>query len=188
MGEVILIGDSIRMGYQPFVEKELEGTATVHGAQQNGGTSENVLNNLDEWVLSRGAALVHLNCGLHDLRTWPEEGKSVPLPEYRKNVEEILRTILDKASLKAVWALTTPVIEERHNPRRDFDRFEADVVAYNREAAEICNRLGVPVNDLYSVVMCAGPGELLGQDGVHFTPEGSALLGKAVADAIRANL
>ena len=46
--------------------------------------------------------------------------------------------------------------------------------------------LGVAVNDLFSVVGECGAGNLLAKDGVHFTPEGSEILGSAVAAAIRA--
>ena len=46
-------------------------------------------------------------------------------------------------------------------------------------------RLGIQVNDLYAVVMNAGAGKVLRDDGVHFTEAGSKLLGEAVANAIR---
>jgi lysophospholipase L1-like esterase len=60
------------------------------------------------------------------------------------------------------------------------------VRAYNSCAAKIASRHGIRVNDLYQVVMDAGRDELLTQDGVHFAAQGYALLGNAVADAIRA--
>jgi len=64
---VVLIGDSIRMGYQAVVQRELEGIAQVSGPEQNGGTSGHVLANLEAWVLAQGPApdVVHLTCGLH---------------------------------------------------------------------------------------------------------------------------
>ena len=44
----------------------------------------------------------------------------------------------------------------------------------------------VEINDLYQVVVDHGVEKMLGPDGVHFTEEGSAILGRAVAAAIRA--
>jgi len=75
--------------------------------------------------------------------------------------------------------------ERWHHERKGFDRFEADVGAYNAAALEIARRLGVQVNDLFEVVMRSGRDELLQKDGVHFTEAGSKLLGEAVAAAIR---
>ena len=61
---------------------------------------------------------------------------------------------------------------------------EEEVAAYNAAAVRVAGELGVPVNDLHAVIMAAGRDELLTQDGVHFTAEGSRLLGKAVAATV----
>ena len=179
---VTLIGDSIRAGYQPFVQEELVGPADVWATQASGWTSEIVLSHIEEWVVSRGADVVHINAGLHDIsRLAGEDATRVSLDRYRSNVETILRTIIDKAEVRLVWATTTPVNEKWH----DYGRLEADVVAYNEAAAEITERLEVEVNDLYRVVMEAGRDSLLTRDGRHFTEEGCRVLGKAVADSVR---
>jgi lysophospholipase L1-like esterase len=186
---VILIGDSIRMGYQPVVQRALTGQAEIWAPTENGGTSGNVLAYLDDWVLSRSPDIVHLNCGLHDLKS--EFGASttaVPLHEYATNLEAIFARITERTSATLIWATTTPVNERWHHENKAFDRFEADVRAYNQRASEIARRFGIQVNDLYGLVMDAGRDAYLAQDGVHFTPEGYALLGQAVADVIRSLL
>ena len=43
---VVLIGDSIRLGYAPIVAKKLEGRAQVISVEQNGGDSRRVRANL----------------------------------------------------------------------------------------------------------------------------------------------
>lgn len=189
MKSVILIGDSIRMGYQPVVERELEGLADVRGPGENGGTSDNVLAHLDEWAVSRGADLVHVNCGLHDVKRLRDaDGIEVPLDRYRSNVEEILRTLVERTSARVIWATTTPVNERRHAERKGFDRHERDVAAYNRAAVDVARELGVEVNDLWEAVTRAGCDGLLAEDGVHFTQAGYGLLGRAVARAARGAL
>ena len=45
--------------------------------------------------------------------------------------------------------------------------------------------LGVEIDDLYAVTMQSNPNEIVKPDGVHFTDEGSVLLGKVVADFLR---
>ncbi len=189
MVRVVLIGDSIRMGYQDVVAQELDTEAQVWGPTENGGTSANVLAHLDDWVIQRRPEIVHLNCGLHDLRTdRVSKEKAVPLVQYAENIDRIFGRIQRQTDATLIWASTTPVNEKWHTREKPFDRYEADVVAYNRAAREAAERMGVPVNDLLEVVMRAGRDRLLSPDGVHFTKEGSALLGKEVAAAIRARL
>jgi lysophospholipase L1-like esterase len=177
------------MGYQRFVQEEFSDEAEVWAPTQNGGTSSNILANLQDWVISRNPDVVHLNCGLHDIkRNFGEVNNNVSLQEYRKNVERILRTIKENTQAKVIWAMTTPVNEQWHHETKGFDRFEADVEAYNRESTQIAQKLGVRLNNLYEVVMKAGRDKLLTKDGVHFTEDGSALLGHAVAEAVRSSL
>lgn len=187
--KVILIGDSIRMGYQKFVQELLANEAEVWAPEQNGGTSQNVLKHLDEWALGREPDVIHLNCGLHDIKkAFGSDQANIPLDQYRASLEGIFRSLLAESQAKVIWALTTPVNEAWHHERKGFDRFERDVDAYNRASLEIANRLKVPVNDLFSVVMKAGKDRLLSPDGVHFTEEGSRLLAAAVADFVRRHL
>jgi lysophospholipase L1-like esterase len=184
MSKAILVGDSIRMGYQPFVVSECTGLSDVWGPEENGGTSRNVLAHLDEWVLECQPDLVHLNAGLHDIRREFGAEPAVPLAEYRSNVSEILRRVKERTGARVVWATMTPVNEKRHHQTKGFDRLSEDVLSYNRAAVEVCQDLEVPVDNLFEIVMEAGANRLLGPDGVHFTEEGYRLLGRAVANAI----
>ena len=186
MKRVILIGDSIRMGYQDVVRRELENEAEVWGPTQNGGNSQNVLDHLQEWVIDPSPDVVHMNCGLHDLKTpFDSDTQTIALDAYESNVRQILTQLGEKTQATVVWAATTPVNQQWHHENKDFDRFEAHVAAYNAAAGRVAAELGVEVNDLFSVVMQAGRDRHLRPDGVHFTEEGSELLGKAVADFVR---
>ena len=110
--KVILVGDSIRMGYEPVAVRELKGWAEVieMGGVQ-GGNTRNVLAHLDEWVISRGPDIVHLNAGLHDMARdlGPGPENRVPLDEYRANLERILQTLQRETRAALLFALTTPV-------------------------------------------------------------------------------
>jgi lysophospholipase L1-like esterase len=189
MRRVVLIGDSIRMRYEGIVHAELQGVAEVWGPAENGEGSEKVLRHLDEWVLSRDPDIVHINCGLHDLKRPPgSDRSSVPIEQYRANVRTILEHIRKVTHSLLIWTTTTPVNELWHKQRKGFERAEGDVVLYNRAATEVAKELQVEIDDLYSVVMQAGRDRYLNEDGVHFTPAGSYLLGKAVAGCIRIHL
>jgi lysophospholipase L1-like esterase len=187
--KVILIGDSIRMGYQQTVRQELAGLAQVNWPQTNGYDSRNVLAKIGEWAIEPGPDLVHVNCGLHDLKRDRLHGQlQVPLEDYVANLERILQQLAGRPRAKVIWATTTPVNERWHRHEKPFDRLEADVQAYNAAAMEICTRLGVAVDDLYTFVMQAGRDRYMAADGVHFSAVGYELLGLEVARVIRENL
>jgi len=186
---VVLIGDSIRMAYQATVQSELDGAAEIWAPEVNGGDSRNVLLHLDEWIFARRPHIVHVNCGLHDVKRDFARGQfQVPVEEYAQNVRQILTRLATESEAKVFWATTTPVDEKLHHENKDFDRFEADVDAYNAAAVALCWELGVDVDDLYSVVGKSGKADLLKADGVHFVEEGSQILGREVAAFIRAHL
>ncbi len=182
---VILIGDSIRLGYQAVVQQQLAGTAEVWGPEMNGGDSRKILDHLDAWVIARRPDLVHINGGLHDIKTpFDSDARAVPLPQYQANVREIFTRIRRNTTAAVIWATTTPVNYAWHHANKDFDRFEADVDAYNAAAVAVAREFDVPVNDLHAAVIAAGRDALLLPDGVHLTDSGYALLGAAVARAV----
>ena len=182
MKKVILVGDSIRGGYEDTVRRKLDGVADVWGARQNGGNSRNVLANLDAWVVSQHPDVVHLNCGLHDIRRGFESvERAVSIDEYEMNLRAILSGLQSQTTATIIWASSTPVNEAWHRENKGFDRMEADVTVYNSVAARVATELGVPIDDLYTLVEGSGRDALLVPDGVHFTEEGYAFLGQAVA-------
>lgn len=133
---------------------------------------------------------MHVNCGLHDMAREagnpPGELNRVPIADYRHNVRAILQRIAKETSAKIVWALTTPVLEDRQHARNPKTfRSIADVSHYNDAALTVARELGIVIHDLHRVVADAGTERLLSDDGVHFTAEGYEVLGKAVAGVIR---
>ena len=100
---------------------------------------------------------------------------------------DLVRRSITPSSL--IWATTTPLDEEWHNRVHeeigDFRRFAVDVNTYNEGLLDQARILKLEINDLHAVVVNAGPDKILHHDGVHFTDEGYAMLGKAVAGFIR---
>ena len=188
--KVLLMGDSIRMAYAPVVEKMLVGRVEIISQKANGGDSANVLKNLDAWVLQHQPDLVHINCGLHDLKFDKKTMRyQVSLEEYESNLRNIVIQIREKTKARIVFALTTPIIDERHAQRKaTFDRFEKDVLAFNAVALKVMDTLKVPVNDLHEIVVRGNAGKMLGKDGTHYTPEGNQKLAQAVTDTVKRHL
>ena len=184
--KVVLVGDSIRLGYAAGVAARLSGKAVVVSPPENGGDSVNVLAHLDEWVVRQKPDVVHLNCGLHDLKTSRGNGRRQVEPDrYVENLRRIVARVRESTDAALVFADTTPILDERHARRgADFDRTEADVRRYNAAAATVMGELGVPVHDLHWVVNQGGVETMLGPDGTHYTAAGYDRLAEAVADCV----
>lgn len=183
---VVLVGDSIRLGYAPLVAKRLEGIAVVISANENGEDSRNVLKNFGDWVVKQKPDVVQINCGLHDLKINSQSKLyQVPLADYEANLRTLAARLRKETSAPVIFANTTPIHDARHAKRlAGFDRFAADVQRYNAVAERVMSESGIPVNDLHGIVERAGVEILLDADGTHYTPAGSERLADAVTDSV----
>lgn len=185
---IVIIGDSISAGYTPLVQQRMrDDPVTVE--RTGGGDSAQVLANLEEWATSLNPFIIHFNCGLHDLRVRPdEETHQQEIGDYEANLRGIVRELKEKTTATLLWATITPVIEERHNPLKEFHRFQRDVLEYNSRALSVMRAAGIRVNDLHGRILSAGPPDCLGEDGVHMTHKGNKILADALVTELRAVL
>ena len=108
-------------------------------------------------MIARRPDVVHLNCGLHDLKkAFGAAEPEVPLARYGANLRAIFRRARQETAAKLIWATTTPVNETWHHERKGFDRFEADVRAYNAESLRAAEEEGVRVNNLFDAIVRVG--------------------------------
>lgn len=175
---VLIIGDSISIGYTAPVRKLLAGKANVHRIMANGGPTTNGLKNLDQWLGAGRWDVIHFNFGLHDLRIMEDGKHQVPLEEYEKNLAQ-LAARLKATGARLIWCSTTPVPAGKLSPPRR----SADVPLYNEAAARVMKSAGIPVNDLYNFCLPVLD-QIQRPENVHFTPEGSRRLAGEVARAI----
>lgn len=181
---VALVGDSIGMGAEPFVRARLPAAWRVWSPAENGESSHRLHAQLDAWLPAGAFDLIHLNCGLHDLRHDPGRDRPVATPdEYADNLRAVFATLADRGAT-VVWATTTPIDEVAHNVTKASRRHAADVPAYNRIAVELARAAGFRINDLHAALLQAPLGDLLLPDGVHFTADGYARIGALIADAL----
>lgn len=190
MKQVFCLGDSIRLGYEPVVVKELSGWANVtEMGETQGGDTRNVLLHLDEWVLSKKYDIVHMNAGLHDMirAVGPGPTTQVPFAEYRENLRKIFGKVREQTQSKLIFGLTTPVnLAWQLESKYPCNRIDEDVQQYNLAVLEVAGEFRVQINDLYTVVKEYGMERMHDTDGAHFTAAGNQILGKHVAAAIRA--
>ena len=71
---VLLLGDSISIGYTLPVRERLRGIANVHRPAENCGPTKLGLAHLDQWIGSGHWDLIHFNFGLHDLKYIDDQG------------------------------------------------------------------------------------------------------------------
>ena len=174
------------MGYEKYVRAELRRIALVRSPKQNTFSSADILAHFDDWIANSNADIIHINCGLHDIKREKGSGKiAVEYKSYESNIRKILSKILHESNSQTIWATTTPIVEKEHNRCKDFDRFTKDIYAINDIAIRVCQKLSIPINPLYSEVIIAKPELIIGSDGVHFTEEGYKLLGCTIANTIK---
>src|SRR6185503_1433894 len=128
---ILLIGDSISIGYTVPVRNLLKGKANVHRNPGNGGPTTNGLANLTKWLGDGKWDVIHFNWGLHDLKFLPDGNRQVDTEAYEKNMRELVRR-LKATGAELIWASTTPVPEGVSPPRKN-----ADVLAYNAIARKL---------------------------------------------------
>jgi acyl-CoA thioesterase-1 len=174
---VLLIGDSISIGYTIPVREALAGKANVHRPQANCGPTIRGVEKLDEWLGKGKWDVIHFNFGLHDLKVMPEGKEQVPLPDYEKNMRELVGR-LKKTGAALIWCSTTPV-PETSTPVRKNDK----VIAYNAVAKKIMDENQIRIDDLYSFALPQIQKIQL-PNNVHFSPEGSKVLAQQVSKSI----
>lgn len=175
---VLLLGDSISIGYTVPTRETLAGKANVHRAPTNCGPTTTGVKQLDRWLGDGRWDVIHFNFGLHDLKQI--DGKhQVPIDQYEQNLREIVAR-LKKTNARLIWCSTTPV------PAPGTDgppRKSEDVVAYNAVAKKVMDENGIPIDDLYAFALPQLE-KIQRPANVHYTAQGSAVLAQQVAASI----
>ncbi len=175
---VLLIGDSISIGYTLPTRELLKGKVNVHRIPTNGGPTTRGLVQIDSWLGNGHWDVIHFNWGLHDLKFMPHGKRQVTLAAYERNLDSLVRR-LKQTGAKLIWRNTTPVPEGKVAPLRIPD----DVVSYNAAAKRVMQKHGVSIHDLYTFAL-ARLEKIQRPVNVHFTPEGSDALAGEVAGII----
>lgn len=168
MKNVLLIGDSIRMGYDKSVKNSLKSKANVYFPEENCRFASYVLRYMHEYKKILGndrVDVLHWNAGLWDcLRLFGEEPHT-PLEIYTYYIERICKRIQKLfPDAKVIFATSTSVQSELMKP--DFKRYNEEIEAYNEVAVKVVAKYGFQVNDLYAVSVTL-PAEAH-SDAVHY--------------------
>lgn len=191
MKEVILLGDSIRMGYQAEVIKNLKGKANVWAPEENCCDSKNTLNNLDKWLKDKHSDIIHINCGLHDMFLNEKGECRHSMEDYAETLKQIFKKLKEKNDkAKIIFALTSPVDEKRQvtSAYGRLVRRNSDVEAYNKEAIQIAKEFDIQINDINTPLKNTGVEKMLIDDGIHLNSDAARIIGNQVAKKIEEEL
>lgn len=189
--KILIIGDSISIGYTPFVQKKFGDNAMVAhnpGNAQHTGTG---LEMIEEWIGEENWDIIQINWGLWDLCYRHPDSKeygnrdkingtlTYSLEEYESNLDAIVTKIKQISNAKLIFVNTTFV------PENEAGRFMKDPKKYNRVAKKVMKDQNVLINDLYKPSISIHHTYGIGDNDVHYSPEGYEQLGEIVYEFLQ---
>jgi len=183
---VLIVGDSISIGYTPRVRRLLDGVANVHRPKTNCRWSAYGDENIEEWVGDSKWDVIHFNFGLWDWYGWRQDVKATP-ESYAKCLESIILKIRKKSDAKLIFGITTPpcIVEERN---AHIVVSEDRAKEFNRAARAVMEKHKVGINNLYDLIIKRRAELQRAENDVHYNDQGRDILAQRVASRIRREL
>ena len=190
MKKVLIIGDSISIGYTPFVKEALAGKAIVKHNPGNAQHTGNGLEKLNEWLESEQWDVIQFNWGLWDL-CYRSPGSKVQgnrdkvngtitysVEDYQKNMRALVKK-LKATGAKLIFVTTTYV------PENEAGRFAGDELRYNKAAIQVMKENDISVNNIWKASKKIHSKHGQAPDNVHYTKEGYKLLANKIGDFLQ---
>jgi hypothetical protein len=183
---ILIIGDSISIGYTPYVKTYFSESAIISHNEGNAQHTGTGLSKIDAWLGEENWDIIQFNWGLWDLCYRHPDSKeygnrdkihgkpTYTIDKYASNLDSIISVIRKKTNAKLVFVTTTYV------PKNEPGRNESDVQKYNDVAKMIMMKHAVIVNDIYeqSISIHNDFGE--GSNNVHYKKEGYEKLSELI--------
>ena len=190
--KVLIMGDSISIGYTPYVVESLKGVAEVKRHKGNAGPTIRGMDKIEEWLGDGEWDLIHFNWGLWDMYGWEYHKDDRSPKAYGKRLEFLVGR-LEKTGAQLIWATTTPACPDKETTMER--RFKQDIRIspslerkYLEAALAVMEKNGIKVNDLHAFMKPQWAKYAIADNNVHFKAEGKKALGKKVADCIAGTL
>lgn len=184
--KILIIGDSISIGYAPFVKSYFSGKALVShntGNAQHTGTG---LLNITTWLGDENWDIIQFNWGLWDLCYRHPESKEYgnrdkingkpefTIDEYTSNLDTLVSIIKKKSNAKLIFVTTTYV------PKNEPGRYKSDAEKYNDAAKAVMKKHNIRVNDIYNESLDIHNKYGKGPKDVHYSEEGYEKLSELI--------
>lgn len=192
--KILIVGDSISLGYTPFVKETLKDRAVVSHNRGNAQHSGYGLENIEEWIQKDEYDIIQINWGLWDLCYRHKDSKvqgnrdkvngsvTYTLEEYEHNLEEIVKKIQSRTDAQIIFVTTSYV------PKKEEGRYTKDTQKYNKVAKRVMLKYGVKVNDIYKESKSIHKDFGQGVNNVHYKKEGSKELSKLISTSLSKEL
>ncbi len=146
----------------------------------SGHKSNDMLARLDRDVIGLEPDWVSISCGVNDV--WHGE-KGVPLPDYKKNMTEIVERC-QQAGIKVLLLTATPIYEDLQGPENKKLRH------YNAFLRQLAKEKNLLLCDLFKAfaetyqLKLENDFRLLTTDGVHMKPRGNRLMARKILQTL----
>ena len=179
--KVLIIGDSISIGYTPLVQQLLSESCIVQRTPVNCRSSKFGVDHVKQWIAEGEWDVIHFNFGLWDWYGWGQDSKAT-VESYSKNLETIVKD-LHVTGATLIFATTTPPCAEAEETSRVLVT-NARARQFREAALKVMDANGVAVNDLYNKVLPDIAAHQKSPHDVHFKPAGIAALAEKVSASI----
>lgn len=186
--KILIIGDSISIGYTPYVRQVLQDKAIVKHNQGNAQHTGTGLKKIEEWLGDEEWDVVQFNWGLWDLcyrhpdsKTQGKRDKvkghiTFTVDQYATNLDSLVTLLKLKTNAELIFVTTSYV------PDNESGRFKDDAIRYNEAAKTIMKKHSIKVNDIYVTSLKIHEEHGKASNDVHYTDAGYKELGNMIAD------
>ena len=176
--KIVLLGDSIRLGYGQIVPSLLGDDYEVWQSPDNCRFAKYTLRMLfDEAANIQNADVIHWNNGLWDCTELFGDGTFTSEEEYLENMLRIAR-LLKKITPNVIFATTTPTHPEYPYTHND------KVIRFNEILVPKLKEMGIAINDLFSLVF-PNIEQYISDDQIHPNETGFTACAEQVVKAIK---
>jgi len=191
--KILIIGDSISIGYTPHVKVMMGDRASVFHNNGNAEHTGTGLEKVEEWIGEEEWDIIQFNWGLWDLAYRSDSskvqgkrdkinGKITYSPEeYASNLDSIVGLMKTLTKAKLIFVSTSYV------PEGEAGRFVEDALVYNDAAFKIMKKHRIPVNDIYEFSRLVHSEHSTADDNVHYTKEGYKELAVKIIEGLAKN-
>lgn len=188
--QVLIIGDSISIGYTPFVKEHFKNNAIVSHNQGNAGDTGRGLKNIIEYLGDGNWDIILFNWGLWDLcyrhpasKLYGNRDKvngtiTFTVEEYKSNLDSLVQVMKSNTEARLIFVTTTYV------PENEAGRYAKDAKIYNKAAKEVMKRNAISICDIYKKSKSIHKFYGIGNDDVHYTEKGNQLLAKLIIERL----
>lgn len=185
--KILIIGDSISIGYTPFVADYFQGKAQVTHNAGNAKFTANGLAHIEEWLGDEEFDIIQFNWGLWDLcyrdaqmdRDKVNGTLTASPEEYERNLRALVSILKERSDAKLIFVTTSYV------PKEEPGRFDKDAQRYNKVAKRIMRENDIEVNDIYSWTKKIHKTAGNGPDDVHYSKEGYEQISQKITSQLQ---